>query len=77
MSTFNRIMEIYNFIWMLESHSAQRLAWRDAEEMRIARMRAEAQAAAQAQTMLDANPSGQLGNAALDDEDAIKRSGLL
>lgn len=77
MSAFNRIMEIYNFIWMLESHSAQRLAWRDAEEMRVARMRAEAQAAAQAQTMLDANPSGQLGNAALDDEDAIKRSGLI
>lgn len=77
MSAFNRIMEIYNFLWMLESHHEQRLAWRDAEEMRIARMRAEAQAAAQAQTMLDANPSGQLGNAALDDEDAIKRSGLL
>lgn len=49
MSTFSRIMEIYNFIWMLESHSAQRLAWRDAEEMRIARMRAEAQAATQSQ----------------------------
>ena len=77
MSAFNRIMEIYNFIWMLESHSAQRLAWRDAEEMRIARMRAEAQASAQLRAMLDANPSGQLGNAALDDEDAIKRSGLL
>lgn len=77
MSTFSRIMEIYNFVWMLESHAAQRLAWKDAEEMRIARVRAEAQATAQLQAMLDANPSGQLGNAALDDEQAMRESGLL
>lgn len=77
MSAFSRIMDIYNFFWMLESHSAQRLAWQDAEEARIARARAEAQAAAQLQAMLDANPSGQLGHAQLDDDDAILRSGLL
>ncbi|MGB3503422.1 MAG: hypothetical protein WBA44_17500 [Mesorhizobium sp.] len=77
MSTFSRIMEIYNFVWMLESHAAQRLAWRDAEEMRVARVRAEAQAAAQLYAMLDANPSGQLGNAMLDDEQALRESGLL
>ncbi|MGY4748872.1 hypothetical protein ACVNHC_03310 [Pannonibacter sp. Q-1] len=77
MSAFSRIMEIYNFAWMLESHAAQRLAWRDAEEMRVARIRAEAQASAQLQAMLDANPSGQLGNAALDDEQTMRDSGLL
>ncbi len=77
MSTFSRIMEVYNFLWMIESHAAQRLAWKDAEDMRIARERAEAQAAAQLQAMLEANPSGQLGNAALDDEQALRDSGLI
>jgi hypothetical protein len=77
MSAFSRLMEIYNFLWMLDSHAAQRLAWRDAEEMRVLRVRAEAQAAAQLQAMLDANPSGQLGNAELDDDEAIRNSGLL
>ena len=57
MSAFGRLMEVYNFVWMLESHSQQRLSWQDAEEMRVARMRAEAQAAAQLQAMLDANPA--------------------
>lgn len=77
MSTFGRIMEIYNFLWMLESHRAQRLSWRDAQEARIARRRAEAHAAAQLEAMLIANPSGSLGNAALDDEAALRESGLL
>lgn len=77
MSAFSRIMEIYNFFWMFESHYAQRLSWQDAEEMRIARARAEEQAAARLQAMLDANPSGQLGNAQLDDEQALRDSGLL
>lgn len=77
MSAFSRIMEIYNFVWMLESHAAQRLAWHDAEDMRLSRVRAEAQAAAQLQAMLDANPSGQLGNAQIDDETALRDSGLL
>lgn len=77
MSSFSHLMELYRFVWMLKSHSAQRLAWKDAEEMRIARARAEAQASAQLRAMLDANPSGQLGNAALNDEQAMRESGLL
>ena len=71
------LLSIYETIWMFESHRHQRLAWRDAEEARHARLRAEAQAAAQLKTMLDANPSGQLGNAELNDEKALKKSGLL
>ena len=71
------IMEIFQFLWMLESHSQQRLAWEDAEEARIARARAEAFAAAQLQAMLDANPSGALGHAQLNDEAALLRSGLV
>lgn len=71
------LVEVYQFIWMLESHSQQRLAWHDAEQARIARVRAEAQAAAQLHAMLIANPSGSLGSAKLNDEDALLRSGLL
>ena len=41
--SFGRLMEVYQFFWMFESHAQQRLAWQDAEEMRIARVRAEAQ----------------------------------
>lgn len=77
MSAFSRIVEVYNFVWMLELHQAQRLAWQDAEEMRIARLRAESAAAAQLHAMLDANPSGQLGHAAINDDEALQRSGLL
>lgn len=73
----DRFVQIYQFFWMLESHAQQRLAWEDAEEMRHARMRAEAQAAAQLQAMLIANPSGSLGHARLDDEEALRESGLL
>lgn len=72
-----RLVEIYQFFWMLESHAQQRLAWEDAAEARIARDRAEAQAAAQLQAMLDANPSGQLGNAQLNDPQRLEDSGLL
>lgn len=75
--SIRRLVEIYQFFWMLESHAQQRLAWEDAEQMRIARARAEAQAAAQLQAMLDANPSGSLGHAKLDDEDVLRESGLL
>lgn len=75
--SFGRLVEIYQFFWMLESHAQQRLAWEDAEQMRIARARAEAQAAAQLRAMLDANPSGALGHAALDDEEVLRESGLL
>ncbi len=72
-----KLVEIYQFFWMLESHGQQRLAWQDAEAMRLARDRAEAQAAAQLQAMLIANPSGSLGHAKLDDEQALRDAGLL
>lgn len=75
--SFGRLVEIYQFFWMLESHAQQRLAWEDAEAMRIARARAEAQAAAQLRAMLDANPSGSLGHARLNDDDALRESDLL
>jgi hypothetical protein len=70
-------LEIYNFVWSLESHAQQRLAWRDAEAARIARVRAEAQSAAQVRAMLLANPSGQLGSAQLNDPTNLSESGLL
>ncbi len=72
-----RLVEVYQFIWMLESHAQQRLAWEDAEQARIARARAEAQAAAQSRAMMAANPSGSLGRARLNDELKLKESGLL
>lgn len=75
--SFDRLMEIYQFFWMFESHAQQRLAWQDAAQARIARERAEALAAAQLRAMLDANPSGQLGNAQLNDPDGLEQSGLL
>lgn len=72
-----RLVEIYQFFWMFESHAQQRLAWEDAAGARIARDRAEAQAAAQLKAMLAANPSGQLGNAQLNDPQSLEDSGLL
>lgn len=72
-----QLIEFYNLVWMLESHAQQRLAWQDAAEARVARMRAEAQAAAQLRAMLNANPSGSLGHAELDDIEALINSGLL
>ncbi len=77
MRAFNWLMQVYNFVWMVESRHQQRLAWREAAQMRAARLRAEAQAAVQARAMLDANPSGQLGSARLDDGQALEGSGLL
>jgi hypothetical protein len=74
---FRRLVEIYQFIWMLESNAQQRLAWEDAAEARIARMRAEERAESQLQAMLIANPSGALGHAALDDKEALRKAGLL
>lgn len=67
----------YEFFWMLEQHDQQQLAWTDAIEARHARIRAEQKAADQLQAMLDANPSGQLGHARLNDEDALRRAGLI
>ena len=74
---FGRITEIVQFFWMFESHYHTRLAWKDAALARVARQRAEQQAAAQLRAMLDANPSGQLGHAKLNDPEALRRSGLL
>lgn len=73
----NRLVQVYQFFWMLESHAQQRLAWDDAAQARIARARAEAQAEAQLRAMLDANPSGQLGHSRLNDEGALREAGLL
>jgi hypothetical protein len=75
--SLNKLVEVYQFFWMLESHHQQRLAWEDAAEARVARARAEAQASAQLRAMLAANPSGALGHARLNDRHALKRSGLL
>lgn len=75
--SLRNLVEIHQFLFSLESQAAQRLAWEDAEQARIARARAEAVAAARLSQMLDANPSGQLGNAKLNDLDALIRSGLL
>lgn len=75
--SLGRVIEIYQFYWMLKSHSQQRLAWNDAAQARIARARAEAQSAAQLHAMLIAHPSGALGHARLDDLDTLRESGLL
>lgn len=75
--SFGPFVEFYQLLWMLESHAQQRLAWKDAEEAREGRARAEALAQAQLKAMLDANPSGSLGLAKLDDEENLRRSGLL
>jgi hypothetical protein len=72
-----KLIEIYQFFWMIESHAQQRLAWEDAEKARIARERAELLAAAQTSAMLEASPSGQLGGSIIDDAEALKRAGLI
>jgi hypothetical protein len=77
MSSLGRLMEIYQFFWMFESHAQQRLGWNDAAQARIAREKAEDQARAQLRAMMIANPSGALGNAQLNDREALERSGLL
>ncbi|WP_223479034.1 hypothetical protein [Oricola indica] len=74
---FQHLIDLYQLYWMFRSHAHQRLAWEDAAEARVARQRAEAQAAEQLKMMLDANPSGSLGHAKLDDEEPLKSSGLL
>ena len=75
--SLRNLVELHQFLFSLESQAQQRLAWEDAEQARIARARAEAMAAARLRQMLDANPSGQLGNAKLNDFEALMRSGLL
>ena len=69
--------KFFEFLWMLESQHQQRLAWDDAAEARIARARAEEQAALQLEAMLDANPSGSLGHSKLNDLEVLRREGLL
>jgi hypothetical protein len=71
------MIELYQFAWLVEQQGQQRMAWEDAADARIARARAEAQAAAQLRAMLAANPSGQLGDAQLNDPKRLKESGLL
>lgn len=75
--SFRRLTEFYEIMWMFESHAQQRLSWDDAAQARIARARAEALAAAQLAAMLDANPSGQLGRSKLDEEESLRKAGLL
>lgn len=77
MRFLSNLMQIYQFVWSLEAHREQRLAWHDAAEARRARLVAEARAAAQHRAMMDANPSGQLGRSALGDRDALEKGGLL
>ncbi len=72
-----QISEYVQFFWMFESHAQQRLAWEDAAEARIARVKAEEAAALQLQAMLDANPSGSLGHSKINDIEALKKEGLL
>ncbi|WP_421993938.1 hypothetical protein [Roseococcus sp.] len=74
---FRYVSEFVQFFWMFESHAQQRRAWQDADEARVARARAEARAEAQSRAMLDANPSGALGDARLDDPYNLNDSGLL
>ncbi len=71
------LMSLYQFAWQLEANGQQRLSWGDAAEARIARLRSEAQARDQLQAMLEANPSGSLGSAKLNDEQALFDAGLL
>ena len=75
--SLGKIMELYQFIHMFESHHQQRLAWEDAAKARIARDRAEAQSRAQFRAMLLAHPSGSMGDAILNDDDRLRESGLL
>lgn len=75
--SLGKVMEVYQFFSMFEQQYQQRLAWEDAAEARIARQRAEIQAAAQLRAMLNANPSGSLGHARLNDEISLIKSGLL
>ena len=72
-----QISEYVQFFWMFESYAQQRLAWEDAAEARIARIKAEEAAALQLQAMLEANPSGSLGHSKLNDVEALKKEGLL
>jgi len=72
-----KLLSLYQTLWMFESHGQQRMAWEDAAGARVARDRAEKLAEAQLRAMLEANPSGQLGTARLNDREALIRAGLI
>lgn len=73
----SKLITVVNFLWQMEAQHHQRLAWEDAEQARIARARAEHLAAQRLQAMIDAHPSGELGDAQLNDPHALAQSGLL
>ena len=75
--SFKWIGTALEMLWEAEVRHQQQLAWNDAAEARIARVRAEEAAKAQLQAMLDAHPSGALGHSKLNDIDALKREALL
>ena len=71
------LMKFFRFGWSALEHYQQALSWADAAEARQARLEAEALAAARLEEMLDANPSGQLGNSQLNDANALRKADLL
>jgi len=73
----SKFIMVCNFLWQLEAQQQQRLAWEDAAQARIDRARANALAMVQHENMLRANPSGMLGNARLNDREALIEAGLL
>lgn len=77
MSVVTKVIQVHQFFWQLEVAHHQRLAWMDAQEARMARARAEQQAAEQLRAMLIANPSGQLGTSALNDRKALRDGGFV
>jgi hypothetical protein len=77
MRFFNGVMQLYQFMWSLEAHRQQRMAWHDAAQARVARAMAEQRAEQQHQAMMIANPSGQLGRSALGEREALEKGGLL
>lgn len=72
-----RVSQLIQFVWMFEARRQQRLAWEDAAKARIARDRSEAESQRQLAAMREANPSGALGSAQLNDPDRLEESGLL
>lgn len=73
----SKFIMVCNFLWQMEAQHHQRLAWEDAEQARMDRARANALAVIQIERMLSAHPSGMLGNARLNDREALKKAGLL
>lgn len=72
----DKLFQYYQIFRTFEADHQQRLVWEDNAKARIARDRAEANAKAQFDAMVAANPSGQLGTSLLNDVDALRRAGL-